>query len=609
MGKGPKTKAPASGLTGAGGLAAALGGFTAAAQFAAPAASLQSVLATSSLDGEASLLLKRLSKKDTVTKLKALDELLAAVGANDASWAEAFLPHWASCYARLASDGAWRVRERACAALGALAALLRKQLAPQLKRLVVPWLCCEFDPQPDVRRAAKEAWRLAFPNAAKDAEVLVHCRDELVRGLAEVALLPPPQKCGDADADAAAALDDERSVAAALQAAAHVVRAVPAAHAAALRPLLDEELLAAETWRRFGGAKAAGVRAAAYALAQACLEAAWAKPEGDALHRLSVLLLDGLGEKEPSCHRALWPPLLLLLRAEPAAVRAALAPKHVIARLKALLRAGCHGAAHTVYHALLPLVAMLPDELLLPPTGGGGGGGAARLAPAAELLAATWEGLNADALPSAHFGALLSGYGDLTQLLLARAAAAGPDAQAALLAAFGAAPLVQLLDGSLPSRLGEDDARAALAELVARLALSSKTTDAVAAYWAPLCAQCAAAAATGADGEARAAAFVCAIHDALAAAAAAAAPDAAPRAAAHAAALRRGVGALSARARGGRRRRRRPPRDAGAHLWAPRPLGRRRRRRRRAGGGGGARRRTLDRRSAGGGRVARSGGH
>ena len=395
MGKGPKTKAPASpSLTGAGGLAAALGGFNAAAQFAAPAASLQSVLATSSLDGEASLLLKRLSKKDTVTKLKALDELLAAVGANDASWAEAFLPHWASCYARLASDGAWRVRERACAALGALAALLRKQLAPQLKRLVVPWLCCEFDPQPDVRRAAKEAWRLAFPNAAKDAEVLVHCRDELVRGLAEVALLPPPQKCGDADADAAAALDHERSVAAALQAAAHVVRAVPAAHAAALRPLLDEELLAAETWRRFGGAKAAGVRAAAYALAHACLEAAWAKPEGDALHRLSVLLLDGLGEKEPSCHRALWPPLLLLLRAEPAAVRAALAPKHVIARLKALLRAGCHGAAHTVYHALLPLVAMLPDELLLPPTGGGGGGGggAARLAPAAELLAATWEG-------------------------------------------------------------------------------------------------------------------------------------------------------------------------------------------------------------------------
>ena len=367
MGKGPKTKAPASGLTGAGGLAAALGGFNAAAQFAAPAASLQSVLATSSLDGEASLLLKRLSKKDTVTKLKALDELLAAVGANDASWAEAFLPHWASCYARLASDGAWRVRERACAALGALAALLRKQLAPQLKRLVVPWLCCEFDPQPDVRRAAKEAWRLAFPNAAKDAEVLVHCRDELVRGLAEVALLPPPPKRGDADADAAAALDDERSVAAALQAAAHVVRAVPAAHAAALRPLLDEELLAAETWRRFGGAKAAGVRAAAYALAQACLEAAWAKPEGDALHRLSVLLLDGLGEKEPSCHRALWPPLLLLLRAEPAAVRAALAPKHVIARLKALLRAGCHGAAHTVYHALLPLVAMLPDELLLRP--------------------------------------------------------------------------------------------------------------------------------------------------------------------------------------------------------------------------------------------------
>ena len=308
------------------------------------------MLATSSLDGEASLLLKRLSKKDTVTKLKALDELLAAVGANDASWAEAFLPHWASCYARLASDGAWRVRERACAALGALAALLRKQLAPQLKRLVVPWLCCEFDPQPDVRRAAKEAWRLAFPNAAKDAEVLVHCRDELVRGLAEVALLPPPQKCGDADADAAAALDHERSVAAALQAAAHVVRAVPAAHAAALRPLLDDELLAAGTWRRFGGAR----RRACAPPPTPSRRPVW-KRRGrsrKATRSTACLCCSSTGwARKSRAATALWPPLLLLLRAEPAAVRAALAPKHVIARLKALLRAGCHGAAHTVYRA------------------------------------------------------------------------------------------------------------------------------------------------------------------------------------------------------------------------------------------------------------------
>ena len=63
-------------------------------------------------------------------------------------------------------------------------------------------------------------------------ELVVHCRDEIVRGLAEVALLPPPQKCGDADADAAAALDHEWSVAAALQAAA---RGAPAGASVSVR--------------------------------------------------------------------------------------------------------------------------------------------------------------------------------------------------------------------------------------------------------------------------------------------------------------------------------------------------------------------------------------
>ena len=347
------------------------------------------MLATSSLDGEASLLLKRLSKKDTVTKLKALDELLAAVGANDASWAEAFLPHGLA--PRLASDVARRVRERAWR-LGALAALLRKQLAPQLKRLVAVALRV----RPAARRAPRGEGGVAarFPNAAKDAEVLVHCRDELIRGPAEVARSAAaevrrrrrrrrggarPRACRRRGLPGCGARRPRR----------------PRRARRRARLLLDDELLAAET-RRFGGAKAAGVRAAAYALAQACLEAA-GEAEGDALHRLSVLLLDGLGEKEPSCHRALWP--LLLLRAEPAAVRAALAPKHVIARL--VLRAGCHGAAHG--HHAAPISRHAPRRAL-PPGGGGGGGGAAARA-GGRAAGGDVGGARRRRPPSAHFGA------------------------------------------------------------------------------------------------------------------------------------------------------------------------------------------------------------
>ena len=71
MGKDKKAKAPVT--LGAGGLAGAIGAYSSSP--ATGPSLLSAVLGDSSLDGEAQVLLKKLGKRDTTTKLKALVEL------------------------------------------------------------------------------------------------------------------------------------------------------------------------------------------------------------------------------------------------------------------------------------------------------------------------------------------------------------------------------------------------------------------------------------------------------------------------------------------------------------------------------------------------------
>ena len=265
MGKDKKAKAPIT--LGIGGLAGAIGAYSSSP--ATGPSLLSAVLGDSSLDGETQVLLKKLGKRDTTTKLKALVELHATLRDKGAEWAAEFLPHWCLAFGRLAADISWQVREQACSALGVVAALLGRQLAPQLRTLMPPWLCCKCDAQHDVRRAAAAAFTAAFPSADKEGSALLYCREELVAGLAERALAPAPPKPSDKEEAAEAAEIHERSVASALGALGLLLRGVPDSGRAQLAPLLEAPL--PRLWA-LAASKAAAVRAAVYVLSLALLQ-------------------------------------------------------------------------------------------------------------------------------------------------------------------------------------------------------------------------------------------------------------------------------------------------------------------------------------------------
>lgn len=269
---GRKTEFDASRAGGglAGGLAAALAAPSGA--HAGAANSLLTALGGQDLvDPETQLVLKRLGKRDTVTKLKALAELKQAVATKDTGWATEVLPHWVVAFGRLSDDKSWQVREQACAVLCAFASSVRRQLAPQLKTLITPWLCCKFDPHHDVRRAASAAFDAALANPTKYAEALAYCREELVRSLAELALeTKEPPRAADKEAEAEAVEAYERRLSTALQALGHLP-AMVAEPGGALGGLLEEHVAKPALWQ-LGASKHPTVRAALYQLLLSLLQ-------------------------------------------------------------------------------------------------------------------------------------------------------------------------------------------------------------------------------------------------------------------------------------------------------------------------------------------------
>ena len=507
-------------------LAAALGGLGSGGSSAGVAAGgghsggtnsssrLSSVLsADAMLDGDASLILKKLGKKAPESKLKALAELREALTSRSPEWTAALLPHWTLVFPRLADDTSWQVREQSCVALGMLAQLLRRQLAPHLKQLVTPWLRCRFDGQNDVRRAALAAFQAAFPGEGKYRQALAFCRDELLPSLGEIVLTVPPGRTGDADVDAEAAEGFTRRTSTALQAAAHVLAEEASAAAASSGPtpsaaqvaalesvcaLLGEHFLAKDALWRLAASKSAGVRSAVFSFILAVLRSA---PSLAAEHvrPITTTVLDGLSDKDPAVHAALWDPLLLLLRSHANEVKASPSGKHILPRLLSLVRHGCYGAAQVVSTALLPLVALLPEEVVQPAPRGA----SSRLAPAAQLLPAIWEGLRSDGLPVAHFRALLKSHAEVLQLLIvAQSRGGAPQDQQAideLLEVGLTSPLKAVLDGALPPRLSERVAIDSQCGAIVLLASSSRCTDPIDRHLATLvrcCESCCLAAAT-----------------------------------------------------------------------------------------------------------------
>ncbi|GFR43125.1 hypothetical protein Agub_g4131 [Astrephomene gubernaculifera] len=304
------------------------------------------------VDGEIAQCFRHLSKKDSTTKIKALQNLRALLPSRSTTDLLAALSPWVYVYSRLILDSSRVVRQDTAATLATVLQLLGKAVAPQLKSLMGPWWLAMHDTYPDAADASRAAFAAMFPEPRRQLDVVLYCRNELVLYLMDQ-LAATPQQLGDPRKDSAEELEDRhervqagcmaalaalvdrlatpaaggRQPAAAESAGAAVASAGTSAAPAAAGSASAteraavaagrEELLASISdvicrpgfWKDTAGAKSTAIRRASYGLA-GCVALRAPELLSGCLAESAVCVLGALGEKEAANHGAMWEAVL-----------------------------------------------------------------------------------------------------------------------------------------------------------------------------------------------------------------------------------------------------------------------------------------------------------
>ncbi|XP_036098494.1 E3 ubiquitin-protein ligase listerin isoform X5 [Molossus molossus] len=148
------------------------------------------------VDSDFRMVLRKLSKKDVTTKLKAMQEFGTMCTERDTEIVKGVLPYWPRIFCKISLDHDRRVREATQQAFEKLILKVKKHLAPYLKSLMGYWLIAQCDTYPPAASAAKDAFEAAFP-PSKQPEAIAFCKDEITGVLQDHLIKETPDSLSD----------------------------------------------------------------------------------------------------------------------------------------------------------------------------------------------------------------------------------------------------------------------------------------------------------------------------------------------------------------------------------------------------------------------------
>lgn len=156
----------------------------------------------SNLDSDFRAALRKLHKKDMLTKLKvmfynqnrlsnvyinkynlqALEEMNSLIETKSQEECITIITYWAKCYTKLTLDSERKIRETCQQTHGNLCAKITKSLAPSLKVIMPYWILAQSDTFIPSSRIAINSFKGTF-NETKQPEVVFFARDEILNVL------------------------------------------------------------------------------------------------------------------------------------------------------------------------------------------------------------------------------------------------------------------------------------------------------------------------------------------------------------------------------------------------------------------------------------------
>nr|XP_033798276.1 E3 ubiquitin-protein ligase listerin isoform X2 [Geotrypetes seraphini] len=317
------------------------------------------------VDADFRMVLRKLSKRDVITKLKAVQEFGAMCKEREVENVKGVLPYWPRNYCKISLDNDRRVREATQLAFHQLILKVKKNLAPYLKSIMGYWLIAQCDAYSPAASAAVMAFEVAFPSN-KQSEALAFCKEEIVSVLQDHLLKETP----DTLSDPQTVPEEEREakyfrvVTSSLLALKKLICMLPMNENNSLEEKLKYLLSQNKFWK-YSKHKIPQVRSAFFEVISAFCQHLCGLVKVEAQRTCAAVLLN-IDEKDALVCPAQWEAVLCVITIIEDCWSHVNVKKGVLPKLWTVLREGGRGLAGIIYPNLLPFISKVPQGIMEP---------------------------------------------------------------------------------------------------------------------------------------------------------------------------------------------------------------------------------------------------
>ncbi|XP_040576055.1 E3 ubiquitin-protein ligase listerin [Lepeophtheirus salmonis] len=146
---------------------------------------LESFVFGEDVPSEFRVVFKKMTKKDEVTRLKAVGEFNELMEETGTVHVTKIIPYWPRMYSKIANDHDRRIRTAAQQAHLNVVKHAGREIAPQLKSLASTWFISCSDPHAPAASLAFKSFSVAFPTDKKLTDAIRFCLTEIIMVLDE----------------------------------------------------------------------------------------------------------------------------------------------------------------------------------------------------------------------------------------------------------------------------------------------------------------------------------------------------------------------------------------------------------------------------------------
>ncbi|XP_069746128.1 E3 ubiquitin-protein ligase listerin isoform X2 [Narcine bancroftii] len=317
------------------------------------------------VDADFRMVLRKMSKRDATTKLKALQEFATMCKEKDPENVKGVLPYWSRIYCKISLDHDRRIREAIQQAFESLILQVKRNLAPYLKSIMGHWLIAQCDTYGPAASAAKMAFQVAFP-PNKQSEAVAFCKEEIMTILFDNIMKETPETLSDPQS----VPEEERQskylrlVTSSLLAMKKLLDLLPENESKVLKDRLMKALSQSKFWK-YCKHKNPQIRSAFFEFIVALCQHLPDLMKSEAVKVCPAVLLS-IDDMDPVVCPSVWAATLYVLSCIEDCWTHVNAKKAVLPKLWTVLKEGGQGHAVVIYPSLLPFFSKLPEEIIVP---------------------------------------------------------------------------------------------------------------------------------------------------------------------------------------------------------------------------------------------------